>query len=214
MSELAEMGRPGPIRLENACCLGENQAMIRRRYRCPQCSGEFAYDHHPSVEADPVQFCPRCGFNQEMDPALVAPHIGRPIRATVDKLNRAMEDGSQFRAQIAQEQLGLSAEEARVMTQTNMMDHLREGDTTHVPVDNAVSRVIAAHPQAYGFSGNPAAGAALSPHVQGGPYPNAGLRALQEVREVHPRLVASTGHKAPVSTTVAAEYPVGYRPRI
>ena len=81
--------------------------MTRKRYRCPACEGIFVYDHHPSVEADPVGFCPRCGFTQEMDAALVAPHIGRPIAKTVDNLHRDMEDGEKFRADMAREKFGL-----------------------------------------------------------------------------------------------------------
>ena len=132
--------------------------MTRKRYRCPNCSGIFHYDHHPSIEADPLPgdaACPHCHYVAEDDypAAVVAPHIGRPIRATVDNMNRAMEDGSRFRAQIAQEQLGLSAEEARVMVQTNMADNLREGDVSNIPVVNEVTRAIDANPQAYGWQG-------------------------------------------------------------
>jgi DNA-directed RNA polymerase subunit RPC12/RpoP len=195
--------------------------MIRRRYRCPECSGIFVYDHHPSIEADPLPAgatCPHCGFvpESEYPAAVVAPHIGKPIRATVDNLNRDMENGAAFRAQVAQEQFGLSPEDARAMTETNSRDYLREGDTSAIPVNNEVTRAIDANPQAYGWSGGNAQGAALSTHVQGGPYPNAGLRTMQQIRNVHPAIVASTGHRAVATSSLPAletQQP-GYRTRI
>lgn len=196
--------------------------MIRRRYRCPECSGIFVYDHHPSVETDPLPdgaACPHCNFvpESEYPAAVVAPHIGRPIRATVDNLNRDMEDGATFRAQIAQEKFGLDAEAARAMTETNSRDYLREGDISAITVNNEVTRAIDANPQAYGWQGGNAQGAQLSGQVQGGPFPNAGLRALQQIRGVHPAMVASTGHMAPVTSSMPANEITqnpNYRPRI
>lgn len=195
--------------------------MIRRRYRCPECSGIFVFDHHPSIEADPLPdgaACPHCHFvpESEYPAAVVAPHIGRPIRATVDNLNRDMESGAAFRSQIAQEKLGLSSEDARAMLETNSRDYLREGETSDIPVNNLVTRAIDANPQAYGWQGGNNQGAALSQTVQSGPFPNAGLRAMQQIRNVHPVLVASTGHAAVATSSMPAletQQP-GYRPRI
>lgn len=195
--------------------------MTRKRYRCPECSGVFVYDHHPSVEADPLPdgaSCPHCSFvpESEYPVAVVAPHIGKTIRATVDNMHRGMEDGAAFRAQIAQEKFGLSSEDARAMTETNSLDNLRQGDTSAIPVNNAVTRAMDANPQAYGWSGGGAQGAALSPQVQSGPYPNAGLRALQQIRSVHPAMVASTGHRAAVQNERPSNEVLNpnYRPRI
>lgn len=193
--------------------------MTRKRYRCPSCEGIFVYDHHPSIEADPLPSnaaCPHCHFMSEDDypAAIVAPHIAKPIRATVDNMHAQMEEGAQFRANMARERFGLSEEEARQLTETNSLDNLREGDTSNIPVNNVVTQAIAANPQAYGWQGGAAQGAALSPQVASGPFPNAGLRALQQVRSTHSQFVASTGHNAVVSTTLAPEYPIGYRPRV
>ena len=193
--------------------------MIRKRYKCPSCSGIFIYDHHPSIEADPLPddaACPHCHFvaESEYPAAIVAPHIGRQIKTTVDNMHRDMEDGAAFRANVAMERFGLSADEARQLTETNSLDNLREGDTSNIPVNNEVSRAIEANPNAFGWTGGAAQGAALSPSVASGPYPNAGLRALQAVRSVHPQLVASTGHTAVAQTSLPPEYPVGYKPRL
>lgn len=196
-------------------------SMTRRRYRCPQCSGIFVYDHHPSVEADPLPAnaaCPHCGFTSEEDypAAVVAPHIAKPIRATVDNMHHAMEDGAAFRAQMAREKFGLSEEEARQLTETNSLDNLRAGDTSNIPVNNIVSQAIEANPNAFGWQGGAAQGAALSPQVQSGPYANAGAKAMAQIRAVHPQMVASTGHvTAPTSNLPALETQApGYRPRV
>lgn len=193
--------------------------MTRKRYRCPQCSGIFVYDHHPSIEADPLPdgaACPYCHFVAESDypAAVVAPHIAKPIRATVDNMHANMEAGAQFRADMARERFGLSEEEAKQLTETNSLDSLREGDTSNIPVVNDVTRAMDAAPQAFGWTGGAAQGAALSPSVQGGPFPNAGLRALASVRAVHQQLVASTGHNAQVSTSLPPEFPANYKARM
>lgn len=195
--------------------------MNRRRYRCPQCSGIFIYDHHPSVEADPLPdgaACPHCHFVAETEypAAVVAPHIAKPIRATVDNMQAAMEEGSAFRARIAQERFGLSSEEARQLVETNSLDNLREGDISAVPVNNIVSQTIEANPSAFGWSGGAAQGAQLSPQVQSGPFPNAGAKTMAEVRAVHQQMVASSGHQAVAVTTLPAleTQAPGYRPRV
>jgi len=194
--------------------------MTRKRYRCLSCSGVFAYDHHPSIEADPLptdEPCPHCGIIADVDAAVVAPHIGRPIARTVDNLHRDMEDGEKFRANVAMEKFGLSSEEARVMVATNSLDNLRQGDTSNIPVNNPVSRAIDAQPQTFGFSGGAAQqGMAASPMVQSGAFPNAGLRAMMEVRAAHPGMVASSGHKTAATSSLPAletQQP-GYRQRV
>lgn len=178
--------------------------MTRKRYRCPACEAIFVYDHHPSIEADPVGFCPRCGFTQEMDPALVAPHIGRTIAKTVDSMHRDMEDGEKFRADLAREKFGLDSEEARAMVSTNSLDNMRAGEISAIPVNNPVSQAMAANPNAYGWTGGAAQGVALSPQVQSGPFPNAGLRAMQSVRDSHATFVAASGHKTVATSSLPA----------
>lgn len=196
--------------------------MIRRRYRCPGCERVFDYDHHPSISADPLPLqCPYrdCNYTTEEGEApiaaVVAPHIAKPIRATVDNMHTAMEDGAQFRANMARERFGLSEEEARQLTETNSLDNLREGDTSNIPVNNLVTQAIDANPQAYGWQGGAAQGAALSPQVQSGPFPNAGLRAMQQIRSAHPSMVASSGHQTTAQSSLPAletQQP-GYRQR-
>jgi hypothetical protein len=194
--------------------------MTRKRYRCTHCSGVFEYDHHPSVEADPLptdEPCPHCGvMDFGSEPAIVAPHIGRQIAKTVDTLHRDMEHGEKFRADVMAEKFGLDREEARQIVTTNSLDSLREGDISAMPVDNQVSRQIAANPAAFGWQGGAAQGAALSPQVQSGLFPNAGARAMQQLRAVHPQIVAASGHRAAVTSSLPALETTapGYRPRV
>jgi DNA-directed RNA polymerase subunit RPC12/RpoP len=195
------------------------ETVITKRYRCPECEGIFKYDHHPSIEADPLPedaACPHCGFASEAEypAAVVSPAIRRPIAANVDNMIRGMEDGAQHRANIAMEQYGLSTEEANQMKITNLKD-AREGEIAAMPVNNAVTAAIDSNPQAYGFQGGAAQGAALSPYVQAGPFPNAGLAAMNQIRQEHSALVQRSGHQAVVSTSSPAletQQP-GYRRR-
>lgn len=195
--------------------------MTRKRYRCTSCSGVFEYDHHPSVEADPLptdEPCPHCGvMDFGSEPAVVAPHYAnKSIVRVVDNMHRDIEDGERFRADMARERFGLDADEARAMVATNSLDNLREGDISAMPVNNHVTQAMAAAPQAYGFTGGATQGAALSPQVQSGLYPNAGLRAMTQLRAIHPAMVASSGHKtAPTSSLPALEtQQPGYRQRM
>lgn len=192
--------------------------MIRRRYQCPECLYEFNYDHHPTIAADPApRFCAKCGLDTEgdYDPALVMPHIGRPIKGIVDNQHRAMEDGAEFRAEMARETMGLDQEGANAMKLTNMKDNLREGDTSDMPARNDVTQIMEAAPQGmFGFQ--QAAGLGYSASVSDGQYPNAGARAMQQVRAQHGQRVAASGHAAQVvsSTPGLETQQPGYRKRV
>lgn len=193
--------------------------MIRRRYQCPECSYEFNYDHHPSIEADPCpRYCAHCGFDtaaEDYDPALVMPHIGQPIRQNVDGMHRAMEEGAEFRAEQAREQFGLDQQQANAMKLTDMKDNLREGDTGDMPVKNDVTKVMEIAPQGmFGFQQQ--AGVGYSAAVTEGQDPNAGARAAAAVRAQHAARVASTGHAAQAVSShpgLETQQP-GYRRRV
>lgn len=193
--------------------------MTRKRYRCIHCSGVFEYDHHPSIEADPLptdEPCPHCGVTTDSEPALVAPHIGGTIQKVVDNMHRDMEDGEKFRADMMVEKFGLDRAEAHQIVTTNSADGLRAGDISAPTVANDVTRAIDANPQAYGWQGGAAQGMALSPAVQSGAFPNAGARAMAQLRAVHPHMVAASGHKAAVTSSLPALETTapGYRPRV
>ena len=180
--------------------------MIRRRYACPECSRQFTYDHHPSVAADPLpRFCPHCGFDSqgEFETALSAPAIGRGMVQRTDNLQRAAEQGAEFRADIAREKFGLDADAAAMLK-----------DTSAAPVNNAVTQHMAALPNgSVGF--NPTNAAAYASAVSSGPYANAGARTMQGLRSQHQAFVAGAGHAGATSSELPALETVqpGYRKR-
>jgi hypothetical protein len=206
----------------------KERLMFTRRYRCPDCRGEFNFDHHPSVEADPApRFCPMCGFDTHADEplgtAVVAPHIATGTARSVDGSYRAVEEGSEFRAQMAQE-MGMDAEGANALKITDMVDRQREGDIAAVPVNNPVTQFMQHNPGSGGFTGgnnafpNPAAIAAqTSANVQSGPYPNAGAAAMHRLREAHRQFTAGAGHAGATSSDTPANEITqnpNYRPRV
>lgn len=156
---------------------------MRRRYRCPSCHGLFDYDHHPSLESDPLpDDCPySCGYSQAMPEALMTPHLAtNTIVQSVDNVTRGMEEGAEMRAQMAQEHGGLDAAEVSGLKMTDQKDNLRYGDTSYAPVNNPVSQMMTAAPGSVGFSSG---GLGYSSTVSQGPYPNAGLRAMLDVQK-------------------------------
>lgn len=194
-----------------------------RTYRCPG-HGEhpphqFSHLHHPSVEASPLpRYCPACGYDsegEEMQTALTAPHIRRSIGRAVDDTYRAMEEGSQHRAEYAQEHLGLDEAEASVMKITDMKDNLRHGDTSEVTVKNPVSETMAAAPQGmFGFQGS--AGLGYSGTVSEGPHPNAGARAQGALRQHHAAYTAGSGMAGAATSNMPALETTapGYKKRV
>ena len=192
--------------------------MIRKRYRCPSCARLFDYDHHPSIEADPLpEECPyECGFRSgAMPPGLVAPHLGSvAVVASVDNVIRGMEDGARIRAQMGQELHGMDTADAAQLHLTNQRDRLRPGDISAMPVNNQVTQMMAAAPPGtLGFRD----GLGLSSAVSTGPYPNAGLRAMMDVKAAHDRVAGQvTGAAGSVFTAdrpaLETQQP-GYRKR-
>src|SRR5487761_1384377 len=71
-----------------------------RRYKCPDCAGEFDFLHHPDDEPPPA-FCPICGANVGDTPvaAIVAPNVvDGTASKSADGVYRAMEASSAARA--------------------------------------------------------------------------------------------------------------------
>jgi hypothetical protein len=180
---------------------------------------QFTHLAHPSLEHDPVpRYCPKCGLDSEDEepiPAVTSPHIALSIKGVVDNLHREMEAGAEFRAQKAQEQFGLDTADANSMKLGDMKDGLRAGDTSDVPVQNDISRLMtAAPPGMFGFQGGQGVG--YSGPVSQGPFPNMGARTQKAVREAH---VANTadprhvGHKTSSVPALETTQP-GYRVRV
>lgn len=206
--------------------------MITRHYRCAACQRTFAYDHHPSIDADPLpDECPYldCQAYATPTPALVAPHLAtKTIARTVDNLNRSMEAGAEFRAQVAMEQHGLTTAEANQLKLTDQKDHLHYGDTSAPggPSPEFQQMVANAPPQSWGMVNNPGIAAGMANVHQAGYHAHAGLRTMLQVRDYHAQhgaahVAAGANVRAPLANpTVISERPAletqvpGYKRRI
>ena len=191
-------------------------------YRCPgkkpHPPHEFDHLHHPNVEDSPVpRFCAVCGYDSQgkvHQRALTAPHIQKPVKKATDDVYRGMEQGSEFRAQMAQEVHGLDAAEAAAMKITNMRDDARAGESSEIQVSNAVTQVMAAAPSITGFQG--ANGLGYSGAVATGPAPNAGAHAQAALRRQHAAFTAGSGMVGTASSSLPALETTqpGYRVRV
>ena len=181
-----------------------------RRYECPDCQGQFDYLHHPNVDDDPApRFCPLCGYDTEVDSlaqAVTAPHLLKGAARNVDGIWQAEQKGAEFRAQMA-EQMGLDAGEAANLKVSDMRE-AAAGETTAVPVNNAVTQMMdRAPPGLVGFVEGAQAGIGYSQAAHTGMYPNVGTHFLRGLKERH-------SEYAPVSDMPAREtQQPGYRRR-
>jgi hypothetical protein len=135
--------------------------------RCSECRGTFPW------EGSWPDYCPLCGYNMALPDGdnVAAPAIGHPQTRATDRVHRDIERGSEIRAELAAQLLGVSPSEMAALKITDVPG----------PVSNEVTRFMNAH----GVGGMRSDGAQYSPAVQSGPFPNAGLRTLEAVRAVH-----------------------------
>lgn len=168
------------------------------------------------------RFCLHCGFDTEADDApplsepLAAPRIAKAIGKSVDATYRADEEGAAFRADYAQQVLGLDKEAADQLRMTNMRDNTKPGETAAIPIVNPVTQFMDANPGAAGFQGGAQNYGAYAEAVRTGPAPNAGRRAQIDVRKHHEQFAATSGHKGTVMSDAPALETLapGYQPRV
>lgn len=183
------------------------------RYKCPGCEGEFEYMHHPNPKDDPApRFCPLCGMDSQAEdsdyqaPTPTAPSLRSNREKSANATYRAMEEGSNFRAEMAREN-GLDTDAANGLKITDMKTNLREGDTADVAVNNEVTKqmdaINARAPGTVGFQGAES-GIAYSQTVATGPHPNAGARAMVNLRSEHRKFTAGAGHAGATSSDAPA----------
>jgi Zn ribbon nucleic-acid-binding protein len=191
-----------------------------RTYECPACEKSFEI-FHMSNDEPPPRYCVHCAYDTQAEDApaltepLAAPHIARSIGKSVDATYRADEEGSNFRADYAQQVLGLDKEAADSLRIRDMRDNTKPGEAAIVPVVNPVSQFMDAHQGTGGFQAGAANYEAYSEAVRTGPAPNAGLRAQLDVRKHHQQITA-TGHKGATMSDVPANEILkrGYQPRV
>ena len=176
-----------------------------RTYECPSCTKSFEI-FHMTLDEPPPRFCTHCGYDTHADDAsvltvpLAAPRIAKPIGKSVDATYRADEEGAAFRADYAQQVLGLDKEAADSLRITDMRDNTKPGESAVVPVVNPVSQFMDSNQGAVGFQGGAVNYQGYSEAVRTGPAPNAGRRAQIDVRKHHSQL--TQGHKGTVMSDV------------
>jgi hypothetical protein len=98
----------------------------KRTLLCHHCGEKFSW-----TQPEWPDECPICHSYVGLDgkPEVAAPHIATTAGKSADNIYRAMERGSEHRAQVARE-VGLSAQEANDLKITNMRDDARPGETS------------------------------------------------------------------------------------
>lgn len=191
-------------------------------FECPSCEGAFKQLLDLARGDVLPRFCSLCGFDVGQDRALEQGlpsfHIPKSIKKTVDTMHRDMEAGAQFRADYARAELGMDEDGANQMKMTDMRDGMREGDTSDVPVNNEITKIMADPGIAnqVGWQSGPAQGIGYSGAVAQGPFPNAGARAQAALRASHAKFTASAGHAGPTASSLPALETTnpGYRARV
>jgi hypothetical protein len=147
------------------------------KFRCPDCSEEFR-----AVDKPDWDFCPKCKTSLKTnDDEICMPFISSARAKSPDQVYRAMEQGSEFRAQAAADILNVPVSDVSDLKMTNLRD-THYGETAHVPVINEVSKLMDQTPDATGFQ---AMGAQFSAGTQVGPLPNVGAKFQTQLRKAH-----------------------------
>lgn len=145
-------------------------------FKCPGCRGKFSCTAWPTV-------CPLCKYDTDTPDTdeISGPAIMSAKTKNNDKLYRDIERGSEVRAQMAADHLGVPVSEMSGIKITNLNDR-RDAEIMAMPVKNAVTDVMSQAPGTTGFQAN---GAAFAGAVRTGPYPNAGMSALAKLQAAH-----------------------------
>ena len=171
-------------------------------FQCPDCAEKFKW---PGDQAWP-DFCPKCRSDLRKEVTEIAmPFIRSAQSKSVDKVYRDIEAGSETRAQMAADLLGVPVADVSDLKVTNLRD-AKPGEIHAVPVNNEVSRFMDQH-KVGGFGGQ---GVEYSPAVQSGPHANSGAKFRTQLQNYH----ASISHGSAVTDAPALEtLQPGYRRR-
>jgi hypothetical protein len=169
--------------------------------RCPHCKTKFRW--LAQTDAYPKD-CPECGAyvgHDRADDDVVVPNILAFSTRCQDGVYKAMEKASEQRVYEAAEMAGCSPSEMSSLKITNMRDNVKPGETSEIPVRNAVTdamdRMKAMNPNAQvgygsdnsGTNGSEFARAAASGYiaqgVAGSIMPHAGARAMSVFNQSH-----------------------------
>jgi hypothetical protein len=163
--------------------------------KCDACLEKFRWEY-TEITGWP-NACPCCGASTALPEGdvITLPAIRtKGNTANNDQLYRDIEKGSEHRAEVAADMLGVPVSEMSDMKVTNLNDRRdTEVAAVELPPSPVTQRMV--EMQARGIpSGWQAAGSgvAASPQIQGGFYPNAGAHFQKAVRERHARMTNFT----------------------
>jgi hypothetical protein len=151
------------------------------KLKCPDCAETFKW---PGEQKWP-DFCPLCRAQLAThSDEICMPFIRSSGTKATDKVYRDMEGGSEVRAGMAANMLGVSTADVSDLKITNLRD-THQGEMAHVPVVNDITRLMDANPRApIGFNAS-ANGAQYSGAVQTGPYASSGARMRTNLQKLH-----------------------------
>lgn len=172
--------------------------------KCPKCRGKFPW----KPTNDMPEECPLCGAfvgNTRADDDVVMPFI-RKKSASIDKVYRDIEAGSEQRAKMAAEQLGVPEAEMSGIKINNLSDR-RDTEVAAIPVSNPVTQFMQQHNMQPFQGGN---GVDYSGAVQSGSFPNMGAKMRTAIQNKHAEISggSAVSDRPAVETTVP-----GYRRR-
>lgn len=113
------------------------------------------------------------------DTTICMPSLRSAKTTANDALYRQMEKGSEIRAEAAAAQLGVPVSEMSALKMTNMKDNVKQGET-YAPSVTAQQANLESGGSKVGFQVN---GAEYASMVKAGPYPNAGAKTLQALKQ-------------------------------
>lgn len=177
--------------------------------KCPTCEEKFRWEF---VQEDKwPKACPLCGADQganDDDAVICMPSLRGARTKAIDDTYRQAEQGSELRAQLAAEQVGVPVSEMSGLKITDMKTGVKPGET--YAVDNTVQnrKNLEAGGTAPRFVGGDGSG--YSGQVQSGPHPNAGAKMRTALQQHHGQI----SHGSAVSDRPALETQApGYRRR-
>lgn len=158
---------------------------IKMKLQCRFCAGKFEWFGEEFPDECPI--CHRyIGIDGEQQVA--APYISLKSARAADGIYRAMENGSEHRANMAAEMLGVPKSEVSDLKITNLRDVKQNEVPIPRPDPTPVTMAMAAQPGAYGFGGAMGHDVnSIKSMTQGQPGAGAALGMISRIRDNHAR---------------------------
>ena len=151
------------------------------RLRCPHCRKAFAWEAGGGFP-DKCQLCGEAVGGNRDDNDIVMPFIRSPKTDRIDKVYRDTERGSEIRAEVAAQQLGVPVSEMSALKVTDMNDNQREGDIAAKLVPDAGAGQYF-QPNGAEYAAGTASGIVnVNGQVTTGVVPRAGMKAMNTIQ--------------------------------